>query len=108
MILKVLNYIRTKKELQSLYLSQMSEKVLTAEINDILKETRTGIPMGMRHFAKVLHLDEIIIFINRNGTPYGYLLSEELEIKLNKYREDLMHQKLLDWKFEKGKSCSTI
>jgi hypothetical protein len=103
MTLKILHYIRNKKELQNLYLNQMPERVLINEINGILKETRTGVTMGMRHFAKALQTQEIIIFIYRNGTPDGYLLSEELKIKLNDYRENLMSQKQLDWKFEKEK-----
>ncbi|PWA09526.1 hypothetical protein [Flavobacterium laiguense] len=108
MILKQLNYIRTKKELQNLYLSQMSERVLIDEINDILRETRTSVSMGMRHFAKNLLTHEVIIFIKRNGTPDGYLLSEELKIKLKEYEESLMNQKQLEWKFEKAKICNTI
>ncbi|WP_268846598.1 hypothetical protein [Flavobacterium aestivum] len=101
MNLKTLNYIRNKAQLQDLYLNQIPERVLEREINDILKETRTGVPMGMRHQAKALLTHEIIIFIDRNGTPDGYLLSEELEIKLNKYRDRLTRNKLLQWEFER-------
>lgn len=108
MILKPLNYIRNKQELEKLYLSQIPKKVLIDGINEILRETRTDSTMGMRHFAKNLLTHEVIIFIKRYGTPDGYLLSEELEIKLKKYEESLMNQKQLDWKFEKAKICNTI
>lgn len=103
MNLKTLNYIRNKAQLQDLYLNQMPERVLEKEINDILKETRTGVPMGMRHHAKALLTHEIIIFIDRNGAPDGYQLSEELEFKLNKYRDRLTRNKLLKWEFEQNK-----
>jgi hypothetical protein len=86
-MLKTLNYIRNKKELQNLYLSQMTESYIRNEINEILRETRKSIPPGMRLNAKNIKTDEVIIFIERNGTPDGYLLSEELKIKLSDYRE---------------------
>lgn len=38
-MLKTLNYIRSKKELQNLYLSQMTEAYIRNEINEILQET---------------------------------------------------------------------
>lgn len=101
MNLKTLNYIRNKAQLQALYLNQMPERVLEKEINDILNETRTGVPLGMRHHAKALLTQEVIIFIDRNGIPDGYLLSEELEIKLNMYRDRLTRDKLLQWEFER-------
>jgi hypothetical protein len=101
MNLKILNYIRNKAQLQDLYLNQMPERVLEKEINDILKETRTGVSLGMRHHAKALLTHEIIIFIERNGMPDGYLLSEELEIKLNMHRDRLTRDKLLQWEFER-------
>ena len=101
MNLKTLNYIRNKAQLQDLYLNQMPERVLEKEINDILKETRTGVPIGMRHHAKALLTHEVIIFMDRNGIPDGYLLSEELEIKLNMYRDRLTRDKLLQWEFER-------
>jgi len=88
-MLKTLYYIRNKKELQELYLSQMPELYIRSEINSILNETRKDISPGMRLNAKNIRTDEAIIFIERNGTPDGYLLSEELKIKLNDYREDI-------------------
>ena len=86
-MLKTLYYIRNKKELQELYLSQMPEKSIRSEINSILNETRKDIPPGMRLNAKNIKTEEALIFIDRNGTPDDYLLSEELKIKLNEYRE---------------------
>ncbi|CAN1575166.1 hypothetical protein MCETHM1_03686 [Flavobacteriaceae bacterium] len=86
-MLKTLYYIRNKKELQELYLSQMPEKCIRSEINSIINETRKDIPPGMRLNAKNIKTEEALIFIDRNGTPDGYLLSEELKIKLNEYRE---------------------
>lgn len=86
-MLKTLYYIRNKKELQELYLSQMPEMYIRSEINSIINETRKDIPSGMRLNAKNIKTEEALIFIDRNGTPDGYLLSEELKIKLNEYRE---------------------
>lgn len=86
-MLKTLYYIRNKKELQELYLSQMPEKCIRSEINSILNETRKDISPGMRSNVKNIKTEEALIFIDRNGTPDGYLLSEELKIKLNEYRE---------------------
>jgi hypothetical protein len=93
-MLKTLYYIRNKKELQELYLSQMPELYIRSEINSILNETRKEISPGMRLNAKNIRTDEAIIFIERNGTPDGYLLSEELKIKLNDYREETQKKKL--------------
>ncbi len=93
-MLKTLYYIRNKKELQELYLSQMPELYIRSEINSILNETRKDISPGMRLNAKNIRTDEAIIFIERNGTPDGYLLSEELKIKLNDYREEAQKKKL--------------
>jgi hypothetical protein len=93
-MLKTLYYIRNKKELQELYLSQMPELYIRSEINSILNETRKDIPPGVRLNAKNIRTDEAIIFIERNGTPDGYLLSEELKIKLNDYREEAQKKKL--------------
>ena len=86
-MLKTLYYIRNKKELQELYLSQMPEMYIRSEINSIINETRKDISPGMRLNAKNIKTEEALIFIDRNGTPDGYLLSEELKIKLNEYRE---------------------
>ena len=86
-MLKTLYYIRNKKELQELYLSQMPEMYIRSEINSIINETRKDISAGMRLNVKNIKTEEALIFIDRNGTPDGYLLSEELKIKLNEYRE---------------------
>ena len=95
-MLKTLYYIRNKKELQELYLSQMPELYIRSEINSILNETRKDIPPGMRLNAKNIKTEEALIFIDRNGTPDGYLLSEELKIKLNEYREaELKNKQIL-------------
>ena len=93
-MLKTLYYIRNKKELQELYLSQMPEMYIRSEINSIINETRKDIPPGMRLNAKNIKTEEALIFIDRNGTPDGYLLSEELKIKLNEYREAELKSKL--------------
>lgn len=93
-MLKTLYYIRNKKELQELYLSQMPELYIRSEINSILNETRKDISPGTRLNVKNIRTDEAIIFIERNGTPDGYLLSEELKIKLNDYREEAQKKKL--------------
>ena len=93
-MLKTLHYIRDKKELQALYLSQVPELHIRKEINEILKETRKSIPAEMRMNAKNISTQEVIMFIEKNGTPDGYILSDELKIKLNDYRELLSIKKL--------------
>ncbi|WP_269223893.1 hypothetical protein [Flavobacterium sp. IMCC34518] len=92
--LKILNYIRNKKELQELYLSQMAELYIRNEINQILRETRMSIPAGMRMNFKNITTREAIIFIEQNGTPDDYTLSDELNIKLKEYRELLVNKKI--------------
>lgn len=88
MNLKTLNYIRNKSQLQDLFISQFSADYIRKEINDIISETRKCISVGTRLFAKNISTFEAIIFIDRNGVPDGFILSEELKIKLHEYRED--------------------
>ncbi|WP_127340768.1 hypothetical protein [Flavobacterium cupreum] len=88
MNLKTLNYIRNKSQLQDLFISQFSADYIRKEINDIISETRKCISVGTRLFAKNISTFEAIIFIDRNGVPDGFILSEELKIKLREYRED--------------------
>jgi DNA-directed RNA polymerase specialized sigma subunit len=104
--LKILNYIRNKKELQELYLSQMSDEYIRNEINEILRETRMSIPAGMRMNAKNITTREAIIFIEQNGTPDGYTLSDELKTKLKEYREFLENKKRT-LKIEKSDGATT-
>lgn len=99
-MLKTLHYIRDKKELQALYLSQVPELYIRKEINEILKETRKSIPVGMRMNAKNISTQEVIMFIEKNGTPDGYILSDELKIKLNDYRELLSRKKLFKKRYK--------
>ena len=94
MSLKQLNHIRSKGELQTLFLSQFTANYIRNEINEIIKETRKGITVGMRFFAKNISTQEVIIFIDRNGTPDGYILSEELKFKINEYRETFANKKI--------------
>lgn len=93
MSLKQLNYIRSKSELQSLYLSQYTSTYIREFINHIISKTRKDIPAGMRFFAKNISTQEAIVFIHKNGTPDGYILSEELSLKLKEYREELKNKK---------------
>ena len=86
-MLKILHYIRDKKELQSLYLSQLPELYIRNEINEILKETRKSKPPRNLIHSKNISTQEAIMFIEKNGTPDGYILSDELILKLNDYRE---------------------
>lgn len=87
MALKTLNYIRNKSQLQDLFISQFSADYIRKEINDIITETRKCISVGTRLFAKNISTFEALIFIDRNGVPDGFILSEELKIKLQEYRE---------------------
>ena len=92
MSLKQLNYIRNKSELTSLYLSQYSAKNIRDCINKIIDKTRKDIPAGMRSFAKNISTQEVIAFIQKKGTPDGYILSEELSLKLKEYRQGIEKQ----------------
>lgn len=89
MNLKPLNYIRNKAQLQDLFISQFTADYIRNEINEIIKETRKGVTAGARLFARNISTLEVLIFIDRNGVPDGYILSEELKIKLRDYRENV-------------------
>jgi hypothetical protein len=95
MNLKTLNYIRNKAQLQELFISQFPERYIRKEINDIINETRKCVSAGARLFAKNISTEEVIIFIDRNGSPDGFILSEELKIKLDEYRKSFAKEKAL-------------
>lgn len=92
MSLKILTYIRNKAQLQSLYMSQYPVDFIRKEINAIIKATRKNSTPGSKLFAKNISTLEATIFIYWWGTPDGYLLSEELKIKLQEYREKIINQ----------------
>ncbi|MBA0884936.1 hypothetical protein [Flavobacterium undicola] len=93
MNLKKLSYIRNKAQLQSLFMSQFTADYIRNEINEIIKETRKGITAGANFFAKNISTFEVVIFIDRNGVPDGYMLSDELKMKLQDYRESSTKKK---------------
>ncbi|KLT67916.1 hypothetical protein [Flavobacterium sp. ABG] len=95
MNLKTLNYIRNKAQLQELFMSQFTVNYIRKEINDIINETRKSATVGARLFAKNISTFEVIIFIDRNGVPDGFVLSEELKIKLDEYRKSFAKGKAL-------------
>ncbi len=95
MSLKTLTYIRNKAQLQSLYMSQFPVEYIRNEINAIIEITRKNSTPGSNCFAKNISTLEVIIFIDSNGTPDGYLLSEELKIKLQEYREKINQIKII-------------
>ena len=80
--MKVLNYVKTKKQLYELYLHQYSEKKIRTYINDIIAQYRPNEDKG-----KIISLQEFLTFVELYGKPQGYALSDELE-------EDLKNQKL--------------
>ncbi|UUC45565.1 hypothetical protein [Flavobacterium cerinum] len=92
--MKELYHIRTKSQLYRLYASQMPEREIRAEINEIIRENRPKNTFPDRpHFARALRTIEVITFIDTNGTPDGYKLSEELQYKLNEYRKEVAEEK---------------
>jgi hypothetical protein len=93
MNLKTLTYIRNKAQLQALFISQFSADYIRNEINAIIQETRKNSTAGANYFAKNISTLEVLIFIDTNGVPDGYILSEELKIKLTDYREILVKRK---------------
>jgi uncharacterized pyridoxamine 5'-phosphate oxidase family protein len=93
MNLKTLHYIRKKADLQELFRSQYSEVYIRKEIQEIIMETRKNSTPGSRLFAKMISTQELIIFIDRNGKPDGYLLSDELKILLKEHREEQLETK---------------
>ncbi|WP_374173902.1 hypothetical protein [Flavobacterium tructae] len=95
MNLKTLNYVRNKAQLQDLFRSQFSEDYIRKEIQEIIRETRKNVTEGARLFAKMISTQELIIFMDRNGKPDGYLLSDELKILLQEHREEQLKTKQL-------------
>jgi PHD/YefM family antitoxin component YafN of YafNO toxin-antitoxin module len=93
MSLKTLNYIRNKAQLQALFISQFTADYIRSEINEIIRETRKGITAGAKFFAKNISTEEAVIFIDRNGKPDGYILSDELKMMLEEYRERFAKKK---------------
>ncbi|WP_158728622.1 hypothetical protein [Flavobacterium sp. I-STPA6A] len=93
MKLKTLTYIRNKAQLQALFISQFTADYIRNEINEIINETRNNITAGAKLFAKNISTFEVVIFIDRNGVPDGYVLSDELKIKLQDYRESFAKKK---------------
>jgi hypothetical protein len=93
MNLKTLTYIRNKAQLQALFISQFSADYIRNEINAIIQETRKNSTAGANYFAKNISTLEVLIFIDSNGVPDGYILSEELKIKLEDYRKVLVTKK---------------
>ncbi|WP_347760293.1 hypothetical protein [Flavobacterium sp. CAU 1735] len=91
--MKELLRIRDKDELYNLYRLQISEKEIRAEINEIIAENRPNLSRDKPLFVRLLRIDEIVIFIHRNGVPFGYKLSEELQYRLDRYREELAAEK---------------
>ncbi|MFN3908268.1 MAG: hypothetical protein ACK4JX_04475 [Flavobacterium sp.] len=87
MALKILHYIRNKKELTALYLSQFTEEFIREEINDIIRMYRPSYTIGMRVCANRISDQEFLQFVEFHGVPSGYILSEEMQIKL-KYLKD--------------------
>ena len=80
--MKVLNYVKTKKQLYELYLHQYSEKKIRTYINDIIGQDRPYEAKG-----KNISLQEFLTCVELYGKPQGYALSAELE-------EELKNQKL--------------
>lgn len=94
--MKELHNIRTKSQLYRLYGSQMPEREIRAEINEIIRENRPKNTFPDRpHFARALRTPEVITFIDANGVPDGYKLSEELQHKLSEHRKEVAASKAL-------------
>ena len=80
--LKELRSCRTKQELKDLYCNQMAFRFITNEINEIIKVNR-GLPNGIILQCKNITTKEFLLFVKENGVPDGYILSEELQLKLS-------------------------
>jgi hypothetical protein len=81
-VLKTLRHCRTKGELQDLYFNQMARRYITNEINEIIQKNR-DLPKGHVIQCKVISTKEFLLFVKENGVPDGYILSEELQLKLS-------------------------
>lgn len=82
--------IENKDELYNLYRLEMPEKEIRVEINEIIAENRPNISNNRQ---RLLRINEVVVFIHRNGVPGGYKLSEELQYRLDRYREELANEK---------------
>lgn len=89
MTLKTLHYIRNKRQLQDLFVSQFTYRYIRNEINEIIKSTRTESKLR-GHTISTL---EATIFMDRNGIPDGYILSPEFKKKLIDYQEEIANKR---------------
>ncbi len=88
------NNIRNKKALVKLYIGQYRERYILSEINIIIKAERTGIPEEKRIMIKNISSKEALIFIWKYGAPDGFVLSQEMQIKLTELKRDLALQRV--------------
>lgn len=85
--IKILYRCRTKKELNNLYCNQMSFRLIFNEINEIIQKNR-DLPKGTIIKCKNITTKEFLLFVKSNGTPDGYVLSDELKLKLNELNDE--------------------
>lgn len=77
--------IKTKKDLYSYYLDQMSRDMIAQELIDVLKKTRENYKGKDVKYAQVLSLKEVVIFVANNDAPAGYVLDEEMQRRVDEY-----------------------
>lgn len=90
MILRLnFNDIRTKKDLIKLFINQLSEKQIRFKINKILECESSEVPLSNRRMQKNISSQQVMLFIIANGVPDGYLLSQEMQVKIVELKKDL-------------------
>lgn len=81
--LKVIHHIPTKDSLFQIWISEHSMETLRYELNSIIVKQR-GLPPGTIVRKQKISTVEVLHFVKKFGVPKGYILSDELELKLKK------------------------
>ncbi|RZL47551.1 MAG: hypothetical protein EOP00_11620 [Pedobacter sp.] len=77
--------IKSKKDLYAFYLDQMSAAMIGEELKHVLAKTRKTAVKNY-HFARLITLKEVVMFIANNDAPAGYELDEEMAKRVAEYK----------------------
>lgn len=78
----VIHFIKSKKDLFAIYITDYSTEFIRDEINKIISEKRNLSPEASV-FCKLISTDEVISFVKKYPLPLGFELSDELKQRVN-------------------------